>query len=213
MFKRFPCCMDDESRMRQQTHEAIERLLRKQKREARRELKLLLLGTGESGKSTFIKQMRIIHGDGYTIDDQKNFIKYIYQNVLTSIQNLIKAMKQVIFPMDLVYWDTQGSIETNHVMIQLQIDYEHSQYQEEGNRLLAVDVASVHDFHTFEPNYIPIKNLWRDGGIQRAYERRREYQLSDSTYYYMSDLERISKNNYIPTQQDILRVRNVVEIN
>jgi len=183
MFKRFPCCMDDESRMRQQTHEAIERLLRKQKREARRELKLLLLGTGESGKSTFIKQMRIIHGDGYTIDDQKNFIKYIYQNVLTSIQNLIKAMKQ------------------------LQIDYEHSQYQEEGNRLLAVDVASVHDFHTFEPNYIPIKNLWRDGGIQRAYERRREYQLSDSTYYYMSDLERISTNNYIPTQQDILRVR------
>ena len=108
MFKRFPCCMDEETRMRQQTHEAIERLLRKQKREARRELKLLLLGTGESGKSTFIKQMRIIHGDGYTIDDQKNFIKYIYQNVLTSIQNLIKAMKQVIYSLRiyLVYWDT-----------------------------------------------------------------------------------------------------------
>ena len=163
--------------------------------------------------STVIKHMRFIHGDGYKVNDQRTFIKYIYQNVLTSIQNLIKAMKQVIFPMDLVYWDIQGSIETNHVMIQLQIDYEHSQYQEEGNRLLAVDVASVHDFHTFEPNYIPIKNLWRDGGIQRAYERRREYQLSDSTYYYMSDLERISKNNYIPTQQDILRVRNMVKIN
>ena len=97
-------------------------------------------------------------------------------------------------------------------MIQLKIDYEHPQYQEEVDRLSAVDVASVHDFHTFEPYFIPIKNLWKDFGIQKAYERRREYQLSDSTYYFMSDLERISENDYIPNAQDILRVRNEVEM-
>ena len=90
------CCLTDDERIRKETHLAIERQLRKQKREARRELKLLLLGTGESGKSTFIKQMRIIHGDGYSDEDKKNSIRFIYQNVLTSIQNMIKAMKQVI---------------------------------------------------------------------------------------------------------------------
>ena len=97
-------------------------------------------------------------------------------------------------------------------MIQLKIDYEHPQYQEEVGRLSAVDVESVHDFHTFEPYFIPIKNLWKDFGIQKAYERRREYQLSDSTYYFMSDLERISENDYIPNAQDILRVRNEVKL-
>jgi len=90
------CCITEEDRNRKQVHEAIERTLRKQKREARRELKLLLLGTGESGKSTFIKQMKIIHGNGFGPEEKRNGMKYIYQNILTSIQNLIRAMRQVI---------------------------------------------------------------------------------------------------------------------
>lgn len=60
-----------------------------------RELKLLLLGCGESGKSTFIKQMRIIHGSGYSDEDKKGFCKLIYQNVFMSIQSMIKGMEQL----------------------------------------------------------------------------------------------------------------------
>jgi len=36
-------------------------------------VKLLLLGAGDSGKSTVVKQMKIIHGDGYSIDKLNNF--------------------------------------------------------------------------------------------------------------------------------------------
>lgn len=54
--------------------------------------KYILLGTGESGKSTFIKQMRIIHGTGYSDEDKKGFIKLVYQNIFMAIQSMIKAM-------------------------------------------------------------------------------------------------------------------------
>ena len=75
--------------------------------------------------------------------------------------------------------------------------------------MLSVVVDQIQDHTSFHPNVDPIRHLWKDSGIQKAYERRREYQLSDSTYYYLSDLDRISRADYIPTQQDILRVRNV----
>lgn len=54
---------------------------------------LICLGTGESGKSTFIKQMRIIHGSGYSEADRKGFTRLVFQNIVTAIQALIHAMK------------------------------------------------------------------------------------------------------------------------
>jgi hypothetical protein len=50
-------------------------------------------GTGESGKSTFIKQMRIIHGSGYSDEDRKGFTKLVYQNIFTAMQAMIRAME------------------------------------------------------------------------------------------------------------------------
>lgn len=49
-------------------------------------------GTGESGKSTFIKQMRIIHGAGYSDEDKRGFIKLVFQNIFMAMQSMIKAM-------------------------------------------------------------------------------------------------------------------------
>ena len=53
---------------------------------------LIFLGTGESGKSTFIKQMRIIHGSGFTEEDKRTFIKLVYQNIFMAMQSMIRAM-------------------------------------------------------------------------------------------------------------------------
>ena len=50
------------------------------------------IGTGESGKSTFIKQMRIIHGAGYSDDDKRGFIKLVFQNIFMAMQSMIRAM-------------------------------------------------------------------------------------------------------------------------
>ncbi|CAJ0968345.1 unnamed protein product, partial [Ranitomeya imitator] len=55
-------------------------------------VKLLLLGAGESGKSTIVKQMKIIHQDGYSEQECLEFKAIIYGNILQSILAIIRAM-------------------------------------------------------------------------------------------------------------------------
>ncbi|XP_055368597.1 guanine nucleotide-binding protein subunit alpha-12a isoform X2 [Betta splendens] len=62
----------------------IDAMLARERRAVRRLVKILLLGAGESGKSTFLKQMRIINGHEF---DQKALLDFrdtIYENVLKS---------------------------------------------------------------------------------------------------------------------------------
>lgn len=50
------------------------------------------------------------------------------------------------------------------------------------NNALVVREVDVEKVSSFDQPYIgAIKMLWADPGIQEAYDRRREYQLSDST--------------------------------
>ena len=44
-------------------------------------MKLLLLGAGESGKSTIVKQMKIIHETGYS-DEEKKAYRYTSYSLL-----------------------------------------------------------------------------------------------------------------------------------
>ena len=66
----FDCCKTPEEIEAQKINKSIDKELRKYKRLSRKEFKLLLLGTGESGKSTFIKQGRRQQGDS----DSKLFV-------------------------------------------------------------------------------------------------------------------------------------------
>uniref|UniRef100_A0A915J1S9 Uncharacterized protein n=1 Tax=Romanomermis culicivorax TaxID=13658 RepID=A0A915J1S9_ROMCU len=79
------------------------------------------------------------------------------------------------------------------------------QGKEKANVIRPIDYETV---TTFEEPYVSfIKSLWMDAGILEAYDRRREYQLTDSAKYYLSDIDRLTQPNYLPTEQDILRVR------
>lgn len=54
-------------------------------------IKLLLLGAGESGKSTIFKQMKILYGLGYTQEEKKEHTLVVYANVIHSMKTLLKA--------------------------------------------------------------------------------------------------------------------------
>ena len=69
-------------------------------------------GTGESGKSTFIKQMRIIHGSGYNETDRRSFTKLVYQNIFIAIQALINAMRTL----QIDYIDSQNIVSREYIL-------------------------------------------------------------------------------------------------
>jgi len=59
-----PCFSgNDEARARRIESHRIDRRIAVDEQRQLRTIKILLLGSGESGKSTFMKQMRIIHGN------------------------------------------------------------------------------------------------------------------------------------------------------
>ncbi|KAF6721415.1 Guanine nucleotide-binding protein subunit alpha-15 [Oryzias melastigma] len=175
------CFLSEEEKRSIAIDQEIKRKLKQQKQKEKREIKILLLGTGESGKTTFIRQMRIIHGRGFSEEERKAFAKCIFQNIFTAIKAMTGAMTM------------------------LKIPYGNSENEMYATWLQDVNTAQI---TRLEWRYVDaIHRLWGDTGIQICYSRRCEYQLLDSTEYYMKNLDRISMEDYIPTEQDVLRVR------
>jgi len=175
------CFMSEEAKEQKRINAEIEKQLKMDKKSSQREIKLLLLGTGESGKSTFIKQMRIINGAGYNDDDKRGFIKLIFQNTYMGMTTMLKAM------------GTLG------------IAYGSDACRAHAEHIGPMDYEQVNEF--IEPEVTMMKELWEDPGLKECYDRRREYQLTDSCKYYLDDLARIAEPDYLPTEQDILRAR------
>lgn len=79
----FPGCVLTSGEAEQQRKsKEIDKCLSREKTYVKRLVKILLLGAGESGKSTFLKQMRIIHGQDFDQRAREEFRPTIYSNVI-----------------------------------------------------------------------------------------------------------------------------------
>lgn len=85
-------CESPEAKEAKAKNAAINKDIRKYKKKFENELRLLLLGAGESGKSTIVKQMRIIHSTGFSVKEREQMRKPIYGNVVNSIKAILEFM-------------------------------------------------------------------------------------------------------------------------
>ncbi|XP_042293472.1 guanine nucleotide-binding protein subunit alpha-12 isoform X1 [Sceloporus undulatus] len=210
----------------------IDALLARERRSVRRLVKILLLGAGESGKSTFLKQMRIIHGREF---DQKALLEFratIYENILKGCRVLVDARDKLGIP------------------------WQYTENEKHGMFLMAFENKAG---MPIEPSlfqlYVPaLTGLWKDSGIKEAFSRRSEYQLlwlsvlvwslgslwvdsvivvfslippfspgahepasshlcplGESVKYFLDNLDRIGQMNYFPSKQDILLARKATK--
>ncbi|KAB0801308.1 hypothetical protein PPYR_05662 [Photinus pyralis] len=160
----------------------IDRDLRADGERAASEVKLLLLGAGESGKSTIVKQMKIIHETGYSKEECEQYRSVVYSNTIQSLMAIIRAMGQ------------------------LRLDFADPTRADVARQFFTY--ASAAEEGELTPELVMLmKKLWADPGVQLCFSRSREFQLNDSAPYYLNALDRISLPNYVPTQQDVLRTR------
>lgn len=138
---------------------AIDNAQRQRALEMGREIKLLLLGAGESGKSTLFKQMKIIHNNGYTPEECMVYRDIIRSNVLQSMKALVAATHKLGVPI---------SAEENRSRAAKVLEFDQE---------ALLNIAGV---YTSELG-ADLQQLWADEGIQHVYAMRNQFQLLDST--------------------------------
>eukprot|EP00124_Ichthyophonus_hoferi_P002041 Ihof_evm1s126 gene=Ihof_evmTU1s126 len=181
----FGFCGEAEAKEATATNAAINKDLKKYKKHFENELRLLLLGTGESGKSTIVKQMRIIHSTGFSDKEREQMCKPILGNIANSIKAIVEFCDLTNISLN----DPESVKAANWVKENVNEDdygnYNNTQF------------------------YAAVAQLWGDEGIQQAYNRSNEFQLNDSAKYFFDILERVSQPGYVPTDQDMLQARTV----
>uniref|UniRef100_A0A0N5BCJ9 Guanine nucleotide-binding protein G(I) subunit alpha n=1 Tax=Strongyloides papillosus TaxID=174720 RepID=A0A0N5BCJ9_STREA len=175
------CCVSLDKDAKSRSKE-IDNQLRNDAQKLAREVKLLLLGAGESGKSTFFKQMKIIHESGYSEAERRAYITVIFSNTVQSLAAIIKAMALLR-----ISFANKTNILTGKLFL----------------RMLEKNTTNLFTDELVEA----MNKLWADSGVQECYLRSTEYQLNDSAAYYLNSLERISRPGYVPSVDDILRTR------
>lgn len=70
----------------------IDQQLEEDARATRDDIKLLLLGAGESGKSTIAKQMHILHMEGFSEEDRQAYLPVVYSNTIEVMSTIVAAM-------------------------------------------------------------------------------------------------------------------------
>jgi len=152
-----------------------------------KESRILLLGTGEAGKTTVMKQIQIFHDKGFTEEQLRDFKAIVYKQIIKNMKTLIRESAKP------EYTATQTFDK------------------ERANRINQFE-ERIADNNTFENQFTPqlwedLKQIWADKSIQETYSWNNKFTLDDSTKYFFDKLDIIANKDYKPNDQDVLRLR------
>ncbi|KAF8181243.1 heterotrimeric G protein alpha subunit C [Mycena galopus ATCC 62051] len=176
-------CASQPDRASKLHSDSIDRGLEEDAKRYKKEAKILLLGSGESGKSTIVKQMKIIHQAGFSFDELKAFRPTIHKNVVDSAQAVVQAIRACGLE-DLL---AEGHEHLPKMIMGVDLEKE---------KVLSAEAADA------------IEVLWRDPVVARVLdEHQSEFYLMDSAAYFIESIQRLAAPGYIPTEEDVLRAR------
>ncbi|AEO70909.1 dfc36a28-0d70-456a-8dfa-0310fbd4c003 [Thermothielavioides terrestris] len=172
----------EDSELRKRSNK-IDKELEEDSKRLRKECKILLLGSGESGKSTIVKQMKIIHLKGYSPEELASYRPTVYKNLLECAKALCGAMRQ---------FEIEPVLEENRAYCDFLLDY-----SLDANPQARIDPRVG----------VAVQSVWNDPAKEQLMERQTEFYLMDSAEYFFQEADRIVSPNYLPVEMDVLRAR------
>ena len=203
----------------------VERELELARQAEEGKVKLLLLGAGESGKSTIFKQMRILYGSPRDDDDLRMFGVVVRSNVITAIRRLCTHLRNL--GLEEALEEESKEVEAggkndpcglsprgayDEVIANL-IDDNATETETVpiegdwvGNSARA-GLSANNDAKQFLNHVDAIRVLWHTQTMKDVWAKRASINVIDSHKEYLNDLPRLSSREYKPTTQDILLAR------
>eukprot|EP00924_Labyrinthula_sp_SR-Ha-C_P005430 maker-scaffold_1-snap-gene-31.37-mRNA-1 protein AED:0.01 eAED:0.01 QI:145/1/1/1/1/1/2/489/384 len=177
-------CLGGAMSEEEKRNKLIEADMRKAQQRENAKIKLLLLGAGESGKSTLFKQMKLLYTErhDFTDTEREKFRVLVHSNIIHDMKVMITAVEK-----ERRGFETKKGIKAAK-MIQKWKNKEEP-------------ITEAHKKH--------LARLWKDPVMKQKWEDRGDVQVQDSLEYFMkiSNIERIASGAYLPNNQDILRTR------
>jgi len=175
------CTSSESNRQAKEISREIDKQLKRDKQHEAH--KLLLLGTGEAGKSTFVKQMKILYGIGFSDEEKRTFRVDVLNNVIDGIKILIAGMDTLGIPYE-------KDCSFNAWVPQI-LNYVHPPLAD-----------------TLDPTIAEfIELLWADQGMQQCFARRSSIQIPDSANFFLNNIKRVTAADYTPSNEDIVLSR------
>jgi energy-coupling factor transporter ATP-binding protein EcfA2 len=141
-------------------------------------VRVLLLGSGDAGKSTIMRHIKMI------LTDEINYDSISVNDIRRFIINSIMQIVSSASAMDEKFIESENR------------DFATWLLDQEENVLWTSELA------------MKIKTLWQDDTTRKLVEHRgNEIQIDDSAFYFFEHIERVTKIDYELTKEDILRTR------
>ncbi|KAH9252723.1 hypothetical protein BASA81_009326 [Batrachochytrium salamandrivorans] len=156
-----------------------------------RDPRLLLLGSGDSGKTTFLKQIKILHGGGFSMEEKIECRKDIAANILDTLAALLHAATKQEGVFSSV---AQESADILHTYMGLSFSAD-------------IIVPSYKPLTKSIVNHIKV--FWNDPFTQELLANGAKYKLNiqDTAEYFFSKIDILVEDNYTPTYEDIIHIR------
>mmetsp|Transcript_5302 Transcript_5302/g.7500 ORF Transcript_5302/g.7500 Transcript_5302/m.7500 type:complete len:428 (+) Transcript_5302:618-1901(+) len=209
-----------------QKSSAIERELDRARQQEEGKVKLLLLGAGESGKSTIFKQMRILHGAPRDEDDLRMYGVVIRSNVIVAMRKLCTHLRNLGLEEQLAEEPAAEAVDGVSNMAPKEAYVELIAYLVDNtatepppataNCESAKDwvghspragLAANNDAKQFLQHVHAIRSLWQSKTMKEVWAKRAAVNVIDGHKEYLNDIMRVAAPSFKPTTQDILLAR------